>query len=267
MNNNLVTKATEEEGEIKYTNNPMKPQGKEEEEGFVNKALRIATGAKRKNISDADLLVAGLKEFSEKESDDKTLDSNFKLLLTEDNKSLNKLTNFYRTVKTIKGITQTVGYIDDNIAILRDIINNLYILANNKKEDNKTELLKLTSEAKTVMQNIVNATEKVSTTANADLKLLKDAADKALLNTKLEQEVQDFNDYESNDDAKLKTLYTKRGISNKSTLKTIEEPPRAKKGGTPYKTAKKQIDTMMSYMSDMMPKRKTQKKHRKHRKH
>lgn len=242
------------------TTNPLIEKVKEN----VNTGRKFfsMTGIKEKVITDGDLIVQGLEEFAEEKSNDAKIDSALNNLLTSDKKGLNSLTTFYSKVKEIEGITALVNIINDNISELRKIIDNLYTLAASEEKNKKEELLKLRSEAKQIINNIIMVTDKVSRQATTDMDTLKTAVGKANKNTNIDEEADDYNLYEKNESRP--ELFKKR----KSQGKKLEVVNAKEKqdGGNPYKTAKKQFGNLMSYIPGM-PQRKTQKKHRKHRRH
>ena len=215
-------------------------------------------GLKEKVITDNDLIVQGLEKFAEEKSNDANIDKDLNGLLTDDKKSLNSLNIFYSKVKEIEGITALVNIINDNILELRKIIDNLYTLAASEEKNKKEELLKLRSEAKQIINNIIMVTDKVSRKATTDMNTLKTAVDKANTNTKIDEEADDYNLYEKNESRP--ELFKKRKSEGKK-LEVVTKKEK-KEGGNPYKTAKKQFGNLMSYIPGM-PQRKTQKKHRK----
>jgi hypothetical protein len=251
----------------------------------------VITGKKAISGNES-LLVDDLKEFAEIDTKD-AVDLELNNSLTQETggkKGLNTLTVFYDGIQKIEGIIGSIDTINDDILVLRDIIDNLYILAKNKDADNKKEILDLQIRAKRIMSKIAEKVNDVSNLAVEKSNKLVEKLTTTKSNTDIDAEIGKYNTYatdgvlptnlsdkpkllkksnrETSSEGKFKTT---NSIGDAETIEKYEENPMRKnnptgsKGGNPYKTAKKQLSNIMSYIPGMS--RKTQKKHRKNRKH
>jgi hypothetical protein len=254
-----------------------------------------------------DRKITGLSNFAENNSGDDAVDAEFAEMFGKDER-LKSIEELNTNVEKIKLFTISVKEINEDVEILRDIINELYILSKKTGKDNEEKIKQLTRVAKTMITKITKVVGNINTETETDLKDLGTAIDKTKEATNIKGEVADLAKYK--DDNKREELYFDRGIradteptnitqpSNdeqkekrkkrpvnntesttriegesttresapnlRTTAEKVNTETRSSQGGNPYKTAKKQLSNIMSYIPGMS--RKTQKKHRKHRK-
>lgn len=163
-----------------------------------------------------------------------------------DNEALTKLND---NIKTIEGINDNVDVIRGNIQALMDIIDNIYALSKENNVNNNAKIEALTQRANEIASNLnaalaglsANTTNLVETSAaNVDEQETKYKTEKG--ETKVPGEKQ----------------ITKKPIKSNVAAKIAAKAKEGKiEGGNTYKTAKKQLNNLIS---SMMPPTKTQKK-------
>jgi len=260
-----------EEKSQKTTMNPLRAVRRAVNNG-KNKIASLANSAsgtkkdtelqKNETKKTLDRTIEKLTEFAANNSGDVELDKAFNEI-TDNNNTLKSIEKLNTTVEKIKLLTTSVKDINEDVEILRDIINELYILSKKTGKANQEKIEKLTKDAKTVIKEISNVVGNIDNAADADLNDLDTAIKNTKTATNIADEMKAIGDYK--DDGKREAMLTDRKITSETELTDIKKPRQPKKGGNPYKTAKKQLSNLMSYIPGMS--RKTQKKHRKHRRH